>query len=325
MLKYNFVFFGVRYDYLFPYLGNLSQHEAVRIHRECIEENPFLQTAFHYHWSCKVNQKFRMPLKSLWYPKIYQQHFNTNRPICFVFCGGGLLAYDDGLVKYIRQQNPENRIVLQHWDLIAKKFPNNYEQIHRKADLVMTYDKEEAKKYGITYYPENSYSQLIPEPAEVNFKYDVYFLANVKDRLARIMEIYHFLYGNGVKCKFLLVGVPVDKQIPLEGVEYTKGITYVENLQYVIQSRCLLELVQGKSTGMTLRAREAIAYRRKLLTDCPEITSDDFNPEQLQIINEIDHIDCQALRRHFSPADFPVRKVIDPIQRLYFIEGHLPH
>ena len=53
-------------------------------------------------------------------------------------------------------------------------------------------------------------------------------------------------------------------------------ISYEANVRHVWDSRCLIEIVQEGQTGITLRALEALVYRKKLITTCQAIANYDF-------------------------------------------------
>ena len=104
-LKYNFVFWGVSYDYLRPILGEeLYTSEYVHIYKGAFEGCRLLQKFFHYHWAYKINKRINLPLKSLWFKKLYKQTFKNDLPLCFVYLGGHILLYDRGFTEYVRQK-----------------------------------------------------------------------------------------------------------------------------------------------------------------------------------------------------------------------------
>ena len=323
-IKYNFVFFGASYDYSRALLGkDLYDCEYVHIYKGAFEGNIILQKLFHYHWSYRVNRKINLPFKCLWFKKMYHQNFIRNLPLCFVYYGGLNLLYDRGFTEYVRKQNPSNRQVILHEDKVDKGGKTDYKTLHAKVDLVITYDEMEAKKYGIHYFNQDCYSKIIPEPEHPDIIYDAYFIASVKDRLPQIMAVYHHLVNQGVKCKFMLAGVPKEKQITYLGIEYITNISYKENLENVIHSRCVIEIVQGGTVATTLRAKEAIAYRRRLLTNCPSVNPQQFHHGQLQFFDTPESIDCSFIRAPFEPNEYAPLVDLNPMKRLYDIQDQL--
>lgn len=323
-LHYNFVFFFARDDYWKAILGKeLYECENVHVYEEAFEGSPFLKKLFHYHWSYNINRRFRIPFKRIWFHRMYKQDFRNNLPLCFVYRGGNNIRFDGGFCRYVRKRSDKNKQVIMHQDLISKKMEYDYEKIRCKVDLCTTYDKAEAELYGIHYFQEKTFSKLIPEPEVPEFEQDVYFLGAAKDRLPKILAIHKKLTDAGATCKFLIAGVPKEWQISGQGIQYITGITYLENLKNVIASKCILEVIQGASVDITTRALEAIAYRRRLLTDCQICEPADFNEGQLQIFTEPETIDVNFLRADLNPEDYPPQADLNPLNRLYDIQQQL--
>jgi len=323
-LKYNFVFLFAESDYWKAILGNDLYHgENSRVYKTAFDGNPLLQKIFHYHWAYSLNEKIQMPFKSLWFPKMYKQTFTNGLPFCFVYMGGNMIRFDGGFAEYVRKRDPRNKVVIMHQDLIAKKIHFDYDIIRKCADLCITYDKAEAEKYGIHYFREDVYSKIIPDGSDEEIEQDVYFLGAAKDRLPKILAVYKKLTDNGIKCKFQIAGVNKEEQVSYDGVEYIKGISYEENLHNVVKSKCILELIQGASSDTTLRAREAIAYKRRLLTDCQLCSCDDYHSGQLQVFNSPDDIDISFITAPFCSADYPPLVDQNPLRRLYDIQQQL--
>lgn len=323
-LKYNYVILFADDDYWKAILGKeLYQHEQIKVYEKAFEGNRFLKMLFRLHWSYSINSKFNLPLKSIWFRKIYNQKFSKERPLCFIYMGANNIRYDGGFTDYVRKRSSKNRQVILHNDLISKKCKYDYRLVRDKVDLATTYDLDEAKKYGISYFCETTYSKLLPEPETVDFKYDVYFLGAAKDRFEKILQVYDKLSNDGLKCLFLIAGVSPEAQVERDGIQYISGISYLENLQYVIESKCILEIIQSDSCDITTRVLEAAAYRRKLLTDCSQCDEAYFNEGQLQKIGSVEDIDTESLKQDYDPNDFPPKLDMDPMNRIYFIEKNI--
>lgn len=323
-LHYNFVFFFARDDYWKAILGKeLYECENVHIYEEAFEGSHLLQKLFHYHWAYSINRIIRLPLKRIWFRRMYEQSFPHKLPLCFVYMGGNSIRFDGGFCRYVRKRSAENRQVILHNDLISKKLDYDYSLIRNKVDLCTTYDKAEAELYGIHYFQEKTFSKLLPEPEHASIEQDVYFLGAAKDRLPKILAIHKKLADAGVSCKFLIAGVPSEQQVNGKGIQYTEGISYLENLRNVISSKCILEVIQGDSVDITTRALEAIAYRRRLLTDCQICDPADFNEGQLQVFTEPETIDIDFLLADLDPNDYPPQADLNPLNRLFDIQQQL--
>lgn len=323
-LRYNYVFFFANDDYWRAILGEeLYCHPNIKIYERAIEGNRFLQFLFRLHWSYSINRKINLPFKSIWFKRMYRQKFRSNLPLCFVYMGANNIRFDGGFTDYVRKQSSKNRQVMLHNDLIAKKCNYDYLEVRKKVDLATTYDKAEAEKYGIAYFPETTYSKLLPDPQKPEFKQDVYFLAMAKDRLPKIIQVYDHLEKNGIKCLFQICGVKPENQVNREGIQYIEPISYKENLQHVLESKCILEIIQGGSSDITTRVLEAIAYRRRLLTDCDLCDESYFNPGQLLKFRSAEEIDPKFIKAELNPIYYDPQLDTDPLKRIYFIQEKL--
>lgn len=323
-LHYNFVFFFAGDDYWKAILGKeLYESPNVHVYKGAFEGSKILKKLFKLHWSYRINSKFELPLKSIWFPRMLKQKFPKDLPLCFVYMGGNSIRYDGGFCEYVRKKKTSAKQVILHNDIIAKKCHYDYSIIRNKVDLATTYDQIEAEKYGIYYFRETTYSKLVEEPKEIEFKQDVYFLGAAKDRLPMIYAVYQKLSASGLKCKFQIAGVAPENRISGEGLEYISGISYEESLRHVINSKCVLELIQGDSCDITTRALEAIAYRRRLLTNCTICNSEFFNDGQLQVFNDPKEIDVSFFNKEMTSTQYIPRLDTNPLRRLYEIQEQL--
>lgn len=323
-LKYNFVIFFAREDYCKAILGKeVYDSEYVHVYKETFNGNKILRKLFHFHWSYRINSIVQLPFKRLWFKRMYNQKFKNELPVCFLYWDGNNIRFDSGFTKYVRKKNPKNKQVILHMDLISKKIDYPYKVLKDKVDLTITYDANEAIQYGISYFKNDTYSKLIPEPDRLEIHQDIYFLGNVKDRMKIILDVYQKLYSQGIKCKFLLAGVPEEQQKKYEGIEYITNISYEENLKNVIHSKCILEIIQQGSSDLTMRACEAIAYGRRFLTNCQLCEKKNFHKDQLQIFDDINKIDVEFITKNLELREYPALLDMDPMRRLYFIQDEL--
>lgn len=323
-LHYNFVFFFVENEFWKAIIGkDLYRGSHSRVYETAFDGPGWLQKLFHYHWAYNINRRIDLPLKRLWFRRMYKQDFDNDLPLCFVYLGGNRIRYDRGWTDYVRKRDPRNRQVMMHQDLIAKKCHYDYSIIRNKVDLAVTYEVTEAEKYGINYFREDVYSKLIEEPAQVEFESDVYFLGAAKDRLPKILAVYRRLHDAGLKCKFLIAGVRKEDRVSGEGLEYIDWLNYTENLQNLIRSKCVLELIQKGASDITTRVLEATAYRRRLLTDCKLCMPENFNEGQLQVFDDPADIDLDFFRQPFAPEQYKIIPDMDPMRRLYYFQAQL--
>lgn len=323
--RYNYFVIGADDDYIQTMYGELDELPNVHFHPYGLgSRNPILRAMFKLHWSAKVNAKIRLPLKRLWFSRMCRYDFKNENPVCYIFLGGQYIVANTELREYINKLNPENRIVIKYEDLIAKKHYTDFELVRNSADLLVTYDPEEARRYGIGLYARQMYSRLqeVTEPQE--FRFDIYFLGNAKDRLPLLMAVYHKLMEDGIRCRFLLAGVPEEKREVLPGITYITGISYAENLKNIQDSKCILEICQNGSDACTMRYSEAVTYHRLLLTNSNIEHSTLFQPEIMIPFHTSEDICTLRLKKPIAYDAFRKCNVdTSPVGLLDYLEKHL--
>lgn len=296
--KYNYILYNMENGYKWQMYSELHNRDFIRMCKGALPMNePFLHKLHKIHWSAKINSKIKLPFKKLWFKKMTNGKFADNKPVCYILYGGQYAVRDPRLCDYIRNLNPDNKIALHYRDLI-KSEAKHIEMLKNKTDVIYTYDKGEAEKYGIKYDSSYVYSRLAEVSQPEEFDYDLLFVGYAKDRLNLIHRVLKRAVENNIRCKFILVGVKEDEKLNLPGVEYIDStIPYKEVVDYVNRSRCILELTQENAEGATMRTAEAIVYKRKLLTNCNRARERaDFNPEQMRAFTSENDIDYQFIK-----------------------------
>lgn len=319
---YNYVFNNISEEYLAPVFEPLANEENVRVYQQAFRANALVQKLFFLHWSAKINAKLKLPLKKLWFRKMCRQSFPNDKPICYVFAGGKYLTQEKKLFKYIKKQNPKNKAIILCFDLISKKHWD-IEQIRNVCDQIVTYDADEAVQYNVEHLDAVMYDAITDITMPDTFQNDVYFLGFAKDRLAQIHAAYQRLFESGLKCKFIICGVPREKQIKGEGLIYSEPISYRDNLENVKNSRCILEIMQGRSNAPTLRTEEAHIYRRKLLTNNTNLVNQPYyDASHMRVFSDTELIDTEFVKEKIDYAafddsfDYSPRKMISFFEKL---------
>lgn len=317
---YNYVFYNISEAYLEPVFGPLSKLKNVRVYKQAFRGGKLLQKLFFLHWSAKLNAKIKLPFKSIWFPRICKQDFNDNKPICYVFAGGKYLTQDKCLLEYIKKQNPRNRAIVFCFDLISKKHWN-MNHVKALSDYIVTYDEGEAAKYGAKHMDAVMYGALTDVTMPETFENDVYFLGFAKDRLPQILAAYDTLIEAGLKCKFVICGVPQEQQRSGEGLIYSLPISYIENLENIKNSRCILEIMQGGSNAPTLRTEEAHIYRRKLLTNNTNLVGQPYyDASHMRVFSECAAIDTAFAESEIDYSAFDDSFNYSPLKMIDFFE-----
>lgn len=324
-MKYNFVYFQAKYDYYrvnyadvintdcFCYMDSIA----------CQYQNTLVKTLCRIHCS----QRFKLPLKHIWYPSFFRNKFKYTKPLCFIidptYLGRKLyISY----LFWLKKKYNDSKFVLYYEDL-KYKYDKSFELNDWVDffDLIVSFDKAEASKYHILYHPTVSSYVEVPDNPNIP-ESDVYMLIQAKDRFPAIKSLLKHFSSIGLKCDFYVTMVPEADRIYMEGLHYLdKPMSYLENLQHVKKTKSILEILQGGAVGYTLRLWEAILYDKKLLTNNKLIVESDFyNPEYIKII-DVDHLDFSSVSLDYLDCKFPnpYKSLISPYRLLEFLDNKL--
>jgi hypothetical protein len=324
-MKYNFVIFATDFYCYETCYDDIIGLDNVRYIKYLKPSNKLVQFIYRIHHSEKINKYINIPLKRIWFGLYFKNDFKDTNPICFLFFGRNLPLEKYGYVKYLKNKYFNSKFVCFFQDLISEH--KNIDVLHIKNifDLVITYDQNDAKKFEINYHPTVYSNYIVTDNNNIS-KTDVYFLGADKNRLNKIIEIYSYLQSLGLKCSFYITNVKPENQFDYIGIHYIKSMTYEENLQHVLKSECVLEIMQENAQGFTMRTWEAIMYDKKLLTDNVEIKKATFyNASNILVFSELNSI---VKNKNFfdniaCKANYDYKDEISPLKLLEFITDKL--
>lgn len=289
--KYNYVIVGADGYYLVGY-HDLMTLKNVRYFSSMYDgiTSVFDKKIIRFTFSKKINKILANPLSFYTYPRLFPFKFEDNKPLVFLFFGHTHYVYQSSYLKYLRKTYPNVKLVLYMQDVIARNFYLDFEKVRNSFDLILSYDKGDCNKYGLLYYP-TPYS-IYPIESEVLIEpLDVFYCGHAKSRYNQIFDVYHRCKEKGLKVKFFVTAVPNDKKIICDDIIYDKPISYIENLQYVQKSKCILEIMQENADGYTPRFWEAIIYDKHLLTNNTKIVNSNYyNKEYIHMTSNINDI-----------------------------------
>ena len=153
-------------------------------------------------------------------------------------------------------------------------FACNVEKIKRLGYTICTFDPKDAEAFGLQLMNQ-FFDMRCAADSSQELRWDCYFIGYAKDRRAEIEKMQQQL--SGLRTNFVVVEKPSD------------AIPYARNMENVVASRALVDIVQGEQSGLTLRPLEALACRKKLITNNVAIKGCDFySPENVFIVGEDD-------------------------------------
>lgn len=287
-----FVIFGANSDYN-DLIFDQNKDNILYLKPYSNKDNIIIKYLRKIHFSNKINNIFNLPLKKIW-NKYYYKKINLE-PDIFIFFPNWNLFMKNNFYNYLKKRYPQVKFVLFCRDLIETYQNFNINFYKEKFDLVLTYDKKEAQEYNINYYPQ-IFNKIDFLKNNIQ-KSDLFFVGKSKNRLNKILNIYEFLNNKQFDLDFNIVDVNKEKQLYKDSINYNKRLPYTKVLKKVSKTNCILEVVQKKSSGLTLRALEALFYNKKLLTNNNLITEEKFyNDKYIQVFDKISNIDEKFLK-----------------------------
>lgn len=331
MDKYNYIILGADWDlYLFSYSDLFGKANVKYIADSFPPANSLKGFIYRLHFHPKINSIINLPGKELWNKSYFDVNFETIKPLCFIIFSNWIEKNID-IIGFIRKKHPTAKIVCMMQDLVSTKhlrysrseFDGN--RLNELCDLVISFDQGDCAKYGYIYHSLvfSSFHGTIEDMPQS----DIYMLAKAKNRLKVIYEVYDILHDANLKIDMILTGVPALQQRKNTQIKYSdSGLTYAQNLQHILHTRCILEIMQKGGIGYTQRGCEAVCLDKKLLTNNPRIIEAPFyNPNYISSFDNPKDIDKDFLTslKVNQTIDYHYKEKMSPIELLNFIEQHL--
>lgn len=197
----------------------------------------------------------------------------------FIICDYSNMCLLHAIADIIR---PEARRFFWIWNPVkldqVDYFKKTFAEMEKDGFAISTFDPSDAKRFNMLLFSQffNMKRVDINQP----IVYDFYFIGYEKGRSKQLEELKEMLKYYNVFFKV---------------VRSTKEcIPYEENISNVVKSRCLVDIVQDGQDGMTLRPLEALAFRKKLITNNKNLKDADFyHPQNIFILglDSIENID----------------------------------
>ena len=156
-------------------------------------------------------------------------------------------------------------------------------------DVVLAFDRLDSEKYGFEYSPlvYNANKKYMNS----NVDSDVFYVGTAKDRLKMLISVFDKLMSMGIKCDFSIAEVNEDEIDNSKEITFNSRKSYSDVLDHISRTNCLLDVIQGNSTGLTIKTCEAICYDKKLITTNVHVKDYPFYDERyILVINNADDI-----------------------------------
>lgn len=323
--KIKFFIYGYRIDY-FKFLfketinsSNITYFDDP-VSKNC--KNPLKKGLYYLYRNQRIREILLMNNSSFWKRYTIPNLKNSGDYTCFIFFMRWLKPDNRFIFENIKCKYPKAKIVVYFEDLYETGIGSlDYSIIKEYADLVISYDKEDAIKYEFEYHSTfMSYLKEIGEKIKpIN---DISYIGASKHRYKEILKVYDIFIDKGLSCDFVVFRLNKN-QAKIKGIKYIKHlIPYTTYLKRTLQAKCILELMQQGASGYTLRTWEALMYNRILITNNKSILNASFyNPSQFIYFET-----PEDLKKITLPTVFPSRKPIkypSPTDFLNFVKDKL--
>ena len=189
-------------------------------------------------------------------------------------------------------------------------------------DKIMTFDENDASKYGLQYFGFCYYSKY-NIVRKKNPQFDVYFVGGDKGgRINMLYDIFETATKYGVNIHFDIYLIHNKNIVKHPEINYitNKWLSYKEVLTKVQDCKCILEVLQIGQSGASLRYFEAVCYNKKLLTTNTEISKFPYYDSRwMKVFTRIEDIDWgwvlndDNVDYHYQ-GDFSPNKLVDYVK-----------
>lgn len=233
-------------------------------------------------------------------------HLNPSFENVIVFAPG--LRVEQELNRQLLEKfKLENKVkmVLLLFDSIGYSAEGGWNDVQKYFDLfdvVMTFDSNDARNYNLHHF-NLPYDFCINDLVKENFeKSDLFFVGCNKKRDKLIEDICMKAREKGVSTDVTIVDkFKLLKRLNLTELPYRYSghrLDYMEVLNKVCETNCILEVLCEGQNEASLRYYEAITFNKKLLTNNASVVEMPFfNEKFMRVFNNPEQIDYDWLKK----------------------------
>jgi len=283
--------------------------------------NPVFSLFRRIHLSGRLNLLFKgLPLRHIWFD--YGEKINLEEVKCIVVTNSCVDIINYKFLQKCKSKGVKiNLIILDslNADSYVVKKSRKYFFLPIWDD-VFTFDLQDAKEYGFIYKGYCYYSRNEHYSFSGNCKYDIYFIGGTKGNRAKLINTtYKYFSDKGCKCIYD-VKLKSKEGGKCEGINYLqKMMKYDDVLHRMGDCKCILEIVQEKQNGPSLRYFEAIFYNKKLITNNKNIVNYPYyNPKWMKIMETPEDIDIEWIKSSDS-VDYHYKGEFSPVNFIKYV------
>ena len=222
--------------------------------------------------------------------------------------------------KQIKQHT--DRYIAYLYDSIARSMYPIEHLLNGVFDTIYSFDIDDCTIYG--FIKMNNYIYLPESKLIINLekKYDVITISSFDKRFESINEIANQLKSHKIKFMFILIGKNISYKVLkfrfIYWLKHKKSINIDRDIKFQSNKigldglitqynngNIILDLVQGKQTGLSFRVFEAMALKKKIITDNKAIKEYSFfNPSNILVIeNSKIYFDINFFKTPYKEID----------------------
>lgn len=217
---------------------------------------------------------------------------------------------DERYHKKIRAQT--NKYIAYLYDSTARC---PVDHLLQYFDEVFSFDPEDSKKYGFT--PMTNYNYLSEEKAAKPTETDAIYVGSLDQRVEKLYGLAQGLYVLNKHYRFYIVGKTAWKKKlhPSKGFIFRIQAIPPRNLpDYYRTSRVIVDLVRAHQNGLSFRFFEAMALKKKIITNNVHVKDYDFyHPDNIKILGE------DVINNNFFES--PYRELDEEVYKKYTLEN----
>lgn len=197
-------------------------------------------------------------------------------------------------------------------------------EFQKRADIVFSYDKNDAEKYGFERFISVYSSSFLDKYKEMKkeVKNDICYVGGEGGRLKEQLKIFSAIDKGNVSYDFTLVGVKETEQLYQNKINYSLPLAYENYLMREVQSNTILEILDQRHRGITLRTLEAVLLNKKLVTNNQNLVNLPFyNPNYMKIFQTPEEIDFEFIRKR-EEVHYEYHEECSPIRIIERIREH---
>jgi len=284
-------------------LANAIRNEGYEV--DLYDERP--NNGFIAKVCIRYSVRMYRPITKGYYQQIIQKLGNASYDYVLVVKGE---AVSEDIVGLLRETYPAAKFILYLWDSVVN-IPDCVKRISL-FDKVLTFDSNDARKYGLQYLPlpydEGSFSYAACD----TYKYDAAFIGTAHSvRPRAVRQIQEICQQQGRSCfvyfysPHMLVYLfnkltnPNYRWITLKDIHFEPLSANQVNEIYA-SSRCVLDIEHPRQSGTTTRPVEMLPMQKKIITTNQAVKDFPFYNE-----NNFCIIDRDNLNIHNSFWDLP--------------------